>query len=76
MDGIQSAVTSITKNSFPGLTLGHPYAWRTATGTKDKDPNNVGGQQDCILMQYADADYEWVDVDSSSMYPFICETYV
>ncbi|KAL5012982.1 hypothetical protein ScPMuIL_011533 [Solemya velum] len=37
-------------------------------------PNDVGGQQDCLLMEYPDADYEWGDVDCSTKHPFICET--
>ncbi|XP_060083128.1 uncharacterized protein LOC132562401 [Ylistrum balloti] len=36
-------------------------------------PNNVGGDQDCLLMQYADSNYEWGDVACNEKHPFICE---
>ncbi|XP_062612115.1 uncharacterized protein LOC134273914 [Saccostrea cucullata] len=37
-------------------------------------PNNVGSNQDCLLMQYPDAGYQWGDVSCSETHPFICES--
>lgn len=37
-------------------------------------PNNVGSNQDCVLMQYPDAGYQWGDVACSEKHPFICES--
>lgn len=37
-------------------------------------PNNVASNQDCLLMQYPDADYQWGDVACSEKHSFICET--
>ncbi|XP_048240727.1 perlucin-like protein isoform X2 [Haliotis rufescens] len=36
-------------------------------------PNNVANNQDCLLLQYAGADYEWGDVNCNEAHPFICE---
>ncbi|KAL5011535.1 hypothetical protein ScPMuIL_010086 [Solemya velum] len=36
-------------------------------------PNDVGGHQDCLLMQYSANNYEWGDVDCTERHPFICE---
>ncbi|RUS76143.1 hypothetical protein EGW08_016086 [Elysia chlorotica] len=38
-------------------------------------PNNVGGNQDCLLLEYASEDFTWGDVDCASAHPFICESY-
>lgn len=37
-------------------------------------PNNVGSNQDCLLMQYPDAGYQWGDVECTEKHPFICES--
>ncbi|GFO45942.1 mannose-binding protein c [Plakobranchus ocellatus] len=36
-------------------------------------PNNVGGAQDCLLLQYSRDDYSWGDVPCTDSRPFICE---
>ena len=40
------------------------------------DLSNVGSNQDCLLLQYADTDYEWGDVDCVDKHPYICEAHV
>ncbi|OWF37287.1 uncharacterized protein LOC110440368 [Mizuhopecten yessoensis] len=45
----------------------------TYTDWHPGQPNNVGGDQDCLLMQYADNNYEWGDVACNEKHPFICE---
>lgn len=45
----------------------------TYTDWHPGQPNNVGGDQDCLLMQYADSNYEWGDVGCNEKHPFICE---
>ncbi|KAL5012418.1 hypothetical protein ScPMuIL_010969 [Solemya velum] len=45
----------------------------TFTNWHQGQPNDVGGRQDCLLMQYQDANYEWGDVDCDTRHPFICE---
>ncbi|XP_033743712.1 MAM and LDL-receptor class A domain-containing protein 1-like [Pecten maximus] len=45
----------------------------TYTDWHQGQPNNVGGDQDCLLMQYADSNYEWGDVGCNEKHPFICE---
>ncbi|GFR65787.1 C-type lectin [Elysia marginata] len=62
----------------------HNFVW-TDTGSarpvKDifenwhaHQPNNVGGVQDCLLLEYASDGYTWGDVDCVSTHPFICES--
>ena len=41
---------------------------------KTGQPNDVGGDQDCLLLQYPDLDFEWGDVDCDERHPFICKT--
>ncbi|XP_060083118.1 uncharacterized protein LOC132562393 [Ylistrum balloti] len=36
-------------------------------------PNNVGGHQNCVLLEYANDNYNWGDVDCGERHPFICE---
>merc|ERR1711879_715581 len=36
-------------------------------------PNNVGGNQNCLLMEYPDDEFSWGDVDCDTTHPFICE---
>ncbi|XP_046551430.1 MAM and LDL-receptor class A domain-containing protein 1-like [Haliotis rubra] len=36
-------------------------------------PNNVANDQNCLLLQYANANYEWGDVDCDEAHPYICE---
>ncbi|XP_071087706.1 uncharacterized protein [Haliotis cracherodii] len=36
-------------------------------------PNNVANDQDCLLLQYANANYEWGDVGCDEAHPYICE---
>ncbi|KAJ8298068.1 hypothetical protein KUTeg_024599 [Tegillarca granosa] len=36
-------------------------------------PNNVGGDQDCLLIQYYDDHFKWGDVSCTETHPFICE---
>ena len=38
-------------------------------------PNNMNGDQDCVMLQYrtANGDYEWGDVGCEEKHSFICE---
>ncbi|XP_067661613.1 uncharacterized protein [Haliotis asinina] len=36
-------------------------------------PNNVANDQNCLLLQYANVNYEWGDVDCDEAHPYICE---
>lgn len=60
----------------------HTFDW-TDTGTpyhgsysnwKTGQPNDVGADQDCLLLQYPDLNYQWGDVDCDERHPFICKT--
>ncbi|XP_071089014.1 uncharacterized protein [Haliotis cracherodii] len=63
-----------------GRSEGH-FDW-TDTGTPYQSaysdwhqgqPNNVANDQDCLLLQYANANYEWGDVGCDEAHPYICE---
>ena len=60
------------ENTFDWTDNGLPYQsnysnWRTG------QPNNVGSDQDCLLLQYPDDDWTWGDVTCTEKHPFICE---
>ncbi|KAK3792787.1 hypothetical protein RRG08_029335 [Elysia crispata] len=38
-----------------------------------RQPNNVGGIQDCLLLEDAAEGFAWGDVDCDTAHPFICE---
>ena len=46
----------------------------TYSNWKTGQPNNVAGDQDCLLLQYPDLDFQWGDVDCDERHPFICKT--
>lgn len=57
------------------------YVW-TDTGTAYNvnftrwhpgQPNDVGSNQDCVLMEYPAADFDWGDVDCQTKHPYICQ---
>jgi len=59
----------------------HSFVW-TNRGVLDimpytnwhaNQPNNVGGNQDCLLMEYPEDGFSWGDVDCWTQHPFICE---
>ncbi|XP_067661422.1 uncharacterized protein [Haliotis asinina] len=45
----------------------------TYTNWYPGQPNNVGGVQHCLLMEYPTADYQWGDVECNTAHPYICE---
>ncbi|CAC5387224.1 unnamed protein product [Mytilus coruscus] len=57
----------------------HNFVWTdtgasvTYTNWHPGQPNNVGGDQDCLLLQYPDNNFEWGDVGCSEKHPYICE---
>ncbi|XP_063413996.1 uncharacterized protein LOC134696242 [Mytilus trossulus] len=57
----------------------HNFVWTdngapvTYSNWRPGQPNNVGGDQDCLLLQYPDTNFEWGDVACSEKHPYICE---
>lgn len=61
------------EHTFDWTDSGVPYQG-TYTDWKTGQPNNVANDQDCLLLQYPDLDYQWGDVDCDERHPFICKT--
>lgn len=57
---------------FEWTDTGTPYPI-TYSNWQPGQPNNVGSNQDCLLLQYPDDDLTWGDVDCGGKHPFICE---
>ncbi|XP_052720777.1 MAM and LDL-receptor class A domain-containing protein 1-like [Crassostrea angulata] len=57
---------------FEWTDTGTPYPV-TYSNWQPGQPNNVGSNQDCLLLQYPDNDWTWGDVDCAEKHPFICE---
>ena len=64
-----------SEHHFEWTDTGTPYPV-TFSNWRPGQPNNVGSNQDCLLLQYADTDYEWGDVDCVDKHPYICEAHV
>ncbi|CAL1540731.1 unnamed protein product [Lymnaea stagnalis] len=81
------ALTVVGQNGFytSGSDYGreHNFAWTDSgsqrsvswPGWHTGQPNNVGGNQNCLLMQYPADGYTWGDIECDSKHPFICEVY-
>lgn len=80
-----AALHTVGQNGFytsgNDLYVEHSFYW-TNRGSLDRmtytnwhtgQPNNVGGNQNCLLMEYPDDGYSWGDVDCDTTHPFICE---
>ncbi|XP_067663625.1 uncharacterized protein [Haliotis asinina] len=61
-----------TENNFRWTGMDTPYSI-SYTNWYPGQPNNVGSNQHCLLMEYPNADYEWGDIECSSAFPYICE---
>ncbi|XP_062612116.1 uncharacterized protein LOC134273915 [Saccostrea cucullata] len=57
---------------FEWTDTGTPYPV-TYSNWQPGQPNNVGSNQDCLLLQYPDNDWSWGDVNCADKHPFICE---
>lgn len=57
---------------FKWTDTGYPYDLNY-TNWHPNQPNNVGDNQDCLLLEYKDVKYEWGDVNCQDLHPFICE---
>nr|KAG5693740.1 hypothetical protein BaRGS_002123 [Batillaria attramentaria] len=62
-----------SEKTFDWTDTGTPYT-STYSNWKTGQPNDVGSDQDCLLLEYPDLDFQWGDVDCDSRHPFICET--
>ncbi|CAC5387223.1 unnamed protein product [Mytilus coruscus] len=62
-----------SENKYKWTASGYPESFNY-TNWHVGQPNNVGDNQDCLLMQYPESNYEWGDVSCSEKHPFICET--
>ncbi|PVD34349.1 hypothetical protein C0Q70_05620 [Pomacea canaliculata] len=58
---------------FDWTDSGTPYH-TIYSNWKSGQPNNVAGDQNCLLLQYPELDFQWGDVDCDEKHPFICET--
>lgn len=58
---------------FDWTDSGAPYH-TIYSNWKSGQPNNVAGDQNCLLLQYPELDFQWGDVDCDEKHPFICET--
>ncbi|KAL4225846.1 MAM domain [Mactra antiquata] len=63
------------ENHFKWTDTGYPYDLNY-TNWHMGQPNNVGDVQNCLLLQYRDAKYEWGDVNCADKHPFICEIHI
>ncbi|XP_046551969.1 MAM and LDL-receptor class A domain-containing protein 1-like [Haliotis rubra] len=61
-----------TENNFRWTGMAVPQAIGY-TNWYPGQPNNVGSNQHCLLMEYPNTDYEWGDNECSSSFPYICE---
>ncbi|KAK7089684.1 hypothetical protein V1264_024522 [Littorina saxatilis] len=61
-----------SEHTFDWTDTGTPYRG-TYSNWKEGQPNNVASDQDCLLLQYPDLDFEWGDVDCDERHPFICK---
>ncbi|XP_067661409.1 uncharacterized protein [Haliotis asinina] len=61
-----------TENNFRWTGMDTPYSIGY-TNWYPGQPNNVLLKQDCLVMEYPNADYEWNDNECSSSFPYICE---
>ena len=62
-----------SENRYEWTASGYPESLNY-TNWHVGQPNNVGDNQDCLLMQYSESNYEWGDVSCSEKHSFICET--
>ncbi|XP_033743711.1 uncharacterized protein LOC117329728 [Pecten maximus] len=67
-----SASDEKTEGSYVWTDTGTSYSVNY-TSWHPGQPNNVGSNQDCVLMEYPAADYDWGDVDCQSRHPYICQ---
>ncbi|KAI8797976.1 hemolymph lipopolysaccharide-binding protein, partial [Biomphalaria glabrata] len=63
------------EHSFKWTDTGIPRPVTWSAGWHAGQPNNEGGNQNCLLMQYPADDYKWGDIECDSKHPFICEVY-
>ncbi|XP_055895087.1 uncharacterized protein LOC106077022 isoform X3 [Biomphalaria glabrata] len=63
------------EHSFKWTDTGIPRPVNWSAGWHAGQPNNEGGNQNCLLMQYPADDYKWGDIECDSKHPFICEVY-
>lgn len=61
-----------TEHTFVWNGPTHPIAFNY-THWHPGQPNNIGGDQDCVLIQYKSSNYEWGDVNCNEKHSFICE---
>ena len=61
-----------SENHYKWTDTGYPQSI-SYTNFHVGQPNNVGDNQDCLLMEYPAYNYEWGDVACSEKHPFICE---
>nr|XP_022326195.1 uncharacterized protein LOC111126085 [Crassostrea virginica] len=60
------------ENSFTWSGQSHPLPFNYSHWHPGQ-PNNVAGDQDCVLIEYPKYDYQWGDVSCSERHSFICE---
>ncbi|XP_048240670.1 uncharacterized protein LOC124151352 [Haliotis rufescens] len=61
-----------SEGHFDWTDTGTPYQ-SAYSDWHQGQPNNVANDQDCLLLQYANANYEWGDVGCDEAHPYICE---
>ncbi|KAK3100672.1 hypothetical protein FSP39_023592 [Pinctada imbricata] len=60
------------ENRFEWTDSGLPYQ-TNYTNWHAGQPNNVGSNQDCLLLEYPDDNWKWGDVRCTDTHPYICE---
>ncbi|XP_062596120.1 uncharacterized protein LOC134257534 [Saccostrea cucullata] len=60
------------ENTFTWSGHSHPFTFNY-THWHPGQPNNVAGDQDCVVIEYPKSDYEWGDVSCTERHSFICE---
>jgi hypothetical protein len=60
------------ENTFVWSGQAHPVLFNY-THWHPGQPNNVAGEQDCVVIEYPKLDYEWGDVSCNERHSFICE---
>ncbi|XP_059147584.1 MAM and LDL-receptor class A domain-containing protein 1-like [Physella acuta] len=70
-----SGSDAASEHQFVWTDTGSARGINWAGGWHAGQPNNVGGNQNCLLMEYPSDGYKWGDIECDSTHPFICEVY-
>ncbi|KAL8570302.1 hypothetical protein ACOMHN_011323 [Nucella lapillus] len=61
------------EHTFDWTDTGTPYQG-TYSNWRAGQPNNFAGDQDCLLLEFPDLDYQWGDQECHERHPYICKS--